>query len=502
MTKQATVYKSIIFVAVVLVAVLVAVVYIFYSGVLGTSSNVNGHSPISSNKPSSNGVNITGYNKNVSQPPSTKYYNTIFVESNLPSNTMWSAIYNNNIKQSNLSYIEFNTTYGSFSYSISQIGSDSCGDTYYLPNPSSGNLTAGSVQQITFNKNTSPECKTSANNVTITNLTTTFTETGLPTSSTWSVTYDGIVKSSTSPTIYFSTLNGTYSYSIPQVGGSSCGSIYYTASPSSGSLAAGSSESITFTSHTLPSCNANLTTTFTETGLPSGYTWNISYDGVSSSANIGSPITVVTPSGTFMASASVKGLACTSTASVAAGSSYTFSNWYCTTTFTESGLPALSMPNNWWTVYYDDVIGSEAITPSLTFVNSPGIYPFAAPEIEIWSSATCGSIYYASPSLGNLTAGSSISLDYYFEGNVCETTFTETGLPSGTTWNVTYDGQVYASSNSSITILSPPGDFTWQAYGLDYICVGGIAPYCSYKYSPSPSSGSITAGDNQTISYS
>ena len=64
-----------------------------------------------------------------------------------------------------------------------------------------------------------------------------FTETGLPAGTSWSVTFNGATLSSTSPVIVFEGDPGTYSYTVGAVSG-------YTASPSSGSVALDGPESV------------------------------------------------------------------------------------------------------------------------------------------------------------------------------------------------------------------------------------------------------------------
>src|SRR3989454_1134804 len=61
----------------------------------------------------------------------------------------------------------------------------------------------------------------------------TFTESGLPYGSPWSVTLDGLVNRSTTPTITFSEPNGTHAYAVGRVTGYAA---YYDPSPSSGSV--------------------------------------------------------------------------------------------------------------------------------------------------------------------------------------------------------------------------------------------------------------------------
>jgi hypothetical protein len=59
--------------------------------------------------------------------------------------------------------------------------------------------------------------------------TVTFTETGLPSGGSWSVTLNGVTKSSTSSSISFTEPNGTYAYTIGAISGCS-------RSPPSGSV--------------------------------------------------------------------------------------------------------------------------------------------------------------------------------------------------------------------------------------------------------------------------
>jgi PGF-pre-PGF domain-containing protein len=108
-----------------------------------------------------------------------------------------------------------------------------------------------------------------------------FYETGLPSGAMWNVTYDGILNSSTTNTIVFSTLPGTYSFTIPvqKING-----VAYEPSPSSGSLYSGNAIAITFTPFSVsisPPSNAVVDAgqyeTFTATvynGI-SPYTYNI-----------------------------------------------------------------------------------------------------------------------------------------------------------------------------------------------------------------------------------
>src|SRR3989442_13193252 len=61
----------------------------------------------------------------------------------------------------------------------------------------------------------------------------TFSERGLPSGSSWSVTVEGLSNSSTTPTITFSQPNGTHSFAVARIRGDWA---YYDASPASGSV--------------------------------------------------------------------------------------------------------------------------------------------------------------------------------------------------------------------------------------------------------------------------
>jgi hypothetical protein len=88
----------------------------------------------------------------------------------------------------------------------------------------------------------------SSSTVTPTNYPITFQETGLPSSTSWGVSLEGSVNSSTTSTVGFTDPNGTYSFYLPPVTG-------YTATPSSGSVNVSGKpvvEEITFTAGAAP----------------------------------------------------------------------------------------------------------------------------------------------------------------------------------------------------------------------------------------------------------
>lgn len=97
----------------------------------------------------------------------------------------------------------------------------------------------------------------------------TFTSSGLPANSEWNVTLNGITNHSTTNKISFSTiLNYKYNYTIPSV---IINGTYYSPSSSSGTILGGQNKSITFSKNTL---------TFSESGLPAGTNWSVTYNSI------------------------------------------------------------------------------------------------------------------------------------------------------------------------------------------------------------------------------
>ncbi|MFZ0698652.1 MAG: ice-binding family protein [Thermoplasmata archaeon] len=103
----------------------------------------------------------------------------------------------------------------------------------------------------------------------------TFTASGPPATTSWSVTFGGISTSSTTATIGFSAVSGTYAFAVSEVG--------YIANPSSGSVTvngAAASQAIAFTA----GAAGTFTVTFADSGLTSGTSWSVTFNGVLTSS--------------------------------------------------------------------------------------------------------------------------------------------------------------------------------------------------------------------------
>ncbi len=348
---------------------------------------------------------------------------------------------------------------------------------YFISNGSNGDFSAnngyslavgwGSINAYSFvldQSSTSPPAK----------YTVTFTESGLPSGTTWSVTLGGITNSGTG-SISFSEPNGTYSYSVGAVSG-------YTSSPSSGSLTvngAAVSQAIAFSKVTTPSSVVVAKVNATSSNIA---TYNLpeaeEITPGSSSATINYVALYLSGSGSvdFGIGTSLWGDNVVPFTSVSVVSSKV---WY-NTTFSPVTLSA-------GTDYYLTVEGSGSI---------------------MWGYASYGSTtvdlnalqdyWYGTPPSNGLPSGTPtndnsypniFTVGYYSSSSTPPpatygVTFTESGLPSGSTWyvNVTASGSTksYSSTSTSLSFSELNGSYTYKVASL------------SKTYAPSAYSGSFT----------
>ena len=201
-------------------------------------------------------------------------YAVTFAESGLPSGTNWSVTLNGTSRSSTASSIGFTEANGTYSFSVGAVSG-------YTASPASGSVTvngAPETEAITFSAVPPSE------------YTVAFTETGLPSGTSWSVTFNGSTQSSTGSTILFTEANGTYAYALGTVSG-------YTVGPATGSVTVSGSDvsrAITFT----PISPGTYTVTFTESGLPTGTGWSVTLAGVSKTSTT-TTITFREPNGTY-----------------------------------------------------------------------------------------------------------------------------------------------------------------------------------------------------------
>ncbi len=276
----------------------------------------------------------------------------------------------------------------------------------------------------------------------------TFSESGLPNGTTWTVTVGGHAENSTNSTISFQLQNGTYTYVITDVSGWHQISLAY----SSSVTVKGSS----VTEPTLQFTRVTYQVTFSETGLPVGTTWwvNLS-NGQSREGTGGSTIIFLEPNGSYDYSASAA-----PDSYAAPGGTFDvnamplsltvrFSSTYYPVTFSETGLPT---GVRWWVNLTGGPSGSSTTsTLTLSLVNGTWLYVVAAANPT-----------YRAPSGTFTVSGAARTVSIAFSAYYA-VTFIESGLPSGTSWQVTMDGVTQtAIAGISIVFSVPNGSYAYQ----------------------------------------
>jgi len=205
---------------------------------------------------------------------------------------------------------------------------------------------------------------------------------------------------------------------------------------------------------------ATYTLTFGEGGLPSGTNWSVTCNGTTI-ASTAPQINFTESSGNY--SYSVGPLAGFDanrwSGYVLVQSSNTFQGIFFTPhayalTFAETGLGA----NLTWAVF----IGTQhqySMAPNVTFVEPNGSYTF--------SIAEQGS-YIVTPSSGTVNiTGSNVTVNISFVSDAVPTytvTFTESGLPGSTLWEVYLSGATGGSTSSTIRLNVSNGSYYYVAY--------------------------------------
>ncbi|MGD0718709.1 MAG: hypothetical protein ABSA15_03920, partial [Thermoplasmata archaeon] len=382
--------------------------------------------------------------------------NTVtFRETGLPPGMSWGITFNGVIRGSSTSSIVFTQYNATFSYVVAVINGESA-------TPASGTVTVHGTTlapMITFSS--------SAYGVT-------FTEVGLTPGTSWSVTLNSVLQSSTSNTISFSAAPGTYGYTIGAIAGTSV-------SPSSGTVTVTTGPvgvSVTYSTVTY-------TVSFSQAGAYSG-AWAVQLGGVLKSAATGT-ISFTVPNGTYAYMvASVAGYtAAPSSGSVpVAGSGSTHTITFTAAApatyslqFTENGLASGTL----WSVTVTGLGGGTMSSTGSTIMFSgllAGTYPYSY-------GAVAG---YATPSGGSaVITTASVSLGVTYSAPTFAVTFTESGLPSGTVWAVSFAGQITVTTGTSIVFHVAAGTYSYSVATTN-------------GYAPSPASGTLVVSGATPVS--
>lgn len=324
-----------------------------------------------------------------------------------------------------------------------------------------------------------------------------FSETGLGAGVAWSVVLAGTTGSSTNGTLTFEEPAGTYSYTVGDVRG-------YLVTPASGTVTVpgpGTSVDLTFNLQTA----ANLYgVTFSETGLSASTTWEVTFNGSTTSGSSGT-IAFSVPNGSYAFSVGpVSGYVATpssgsvpvagATAIVAIVFSGSTAGEY-SLTFNASGLP----PDTVWSVTVNGTHLS-GLAPSVTLSEPNGSYPYSVGSVTGYSSTPTG---------GTATVNGRpayVDIAYTSEGPAptnasFAVTFGQVGLPANASWAVIFGtngslGAVTSAEGSSQTVDLQNGSYFWFVY-TSYVNASLPA---GAGYVPSPQNGTVNvAGATESV---
>ncbi len=303
-----------------------------------------------------------------------------------------------------------------------------------------------------------------------------FSETGLPSGTSWSVTLNGAMETSTSSTITFNEPNGTYGYTVstPISGGS--GVRYVTVS--SGSVTVNGNNAavpVSYTTQYYLSTYSSPSTGGTTTPL-SG--WYNASSTVTISATPDSGYAFLSWTGSGSGNYTGKSSSHAITMDSPITETAYFGKLY-SVVFTESGLPS---GTEWW-VNLTNGQSFNSTATTITFNEVNGTYSYSVATInKSWSSGG-----------GSFTVnGSSLSQSVTFTEVTYHVTLTESGLPSGTSWSVTLNGKTSSYSTASAVFALQNGTYTFE--------IGNVS-----GYSVSQSSLTVAvnaAGVSKVVSFS
>lgn len=278
----------------------------------------------------------------------------------------------------------------------------------------------------------------------------TFTETGLPPGTGWSIlTSNGLARASSTPSLSLSMGNGTYRYSALSQDPS------YRCPPGSFSVDGGGvAVSLTFSAVGYP-------VNFTESGLPGGVSWGVTLSGVEINSTQ-STISFTKSNGTYgFTLRDVPGWTTSSfTGSIAVnGQAISTSVAWVRETYpvaiSETGLPA---GVTWW-VNFTGGPSRSSNSGTITLTDPNGSFPYAASTSDKGYSASGGTV---------TVAGAAVSMDLVFSRVTFTVAFLEEGLPAGTVWWVNVSGGSSAKGGSaSISFQEGNGSYRYSLASSD-----------------------------------
>ena len=395
-------------------------------------------------------------------------YQVTFVTSDNPSSLKW---YVNITGQSSLSTtsssVSISLSNGSYSFTLAT------NNKVYRITASSDNFAVSGASeqiQITFS---------------LVTYVVTFTESGLPTGTTWYANVSGqspLFTTSTSMGISLS--NSSYTYTI------AVDNKAYTPIPSSSSLIVnGNPQTITITFNLV-----TYSVTFTESGLPSSTKWYVNVTGQSSQSSTSVSLTLSPnlPNGTYyygVASGNSKYAISQSTGSfTVSGKAITIAlTFYGTSSLFTLTVQSQGLASKvYWSGYIQNLTSQTIYSISTknfsqTFLLPNGTYSYTIND-SLGYAPTVNSGYLTIDNASYVLTVSFYSTTSHILYNV---TFTASGLPSGAKWQLTINGNTYVGTTITVTLAN-------QNYSF-------IAVYSGYSQSPKTSSIFVTSNSSYTV---
>lgn len=308
----------------------------------------------------------------------------------------------------------------------------------------------------------------------------TFSETGLPTGTTWSLVVTAVVSTtyvSSTSTISFSEINGTYGYSVPPLVG------WQSSQPNGSFLVAGAPVAVS-----VPWVHmVTYPVTFAETGLlTNGTAWTVQLRTLgNASTNLTSTSSSVTfsePNGTYTFSiraitahgvteyspSPATGGVTVSGSGVLQAVRFALAAGFYPVAFTESGLVYSS---SWSVSIAGQGFSANSATLVIPETNGTYFYTISGPG-GYNPNSTSGWVLVRGMAV-NVSVSFALAAGYY------EVTFLERGLPNGAVWQVTLGGTALSTPVSAILFPEMNGTYNFTVRELA-------------GYSASPSSGTVT----------
>ena len=216
--------------------------------------------------------------------------------------------------------------------------------------------------------------------------------------------------------------------------------------------------------------------TFTNIGLPSGMTWTVTIDGSTTLSSTGTSITFQLPNGShaFSVGKPLNYVADPESGVVfvygSASTQYiTFSLLEYDVTFVQTGL----QPGATWSVVLNGVVKTST-TNQIFYSMDNGSYSY---------SITGPANYAANPGSGKaIVYGGNVTIDVSFISTLHKITFNFGGDIAGTSWTLTFAGDSYTVTGSSLALMKNNGMY-------------GYSVSTANEYAATPSSGSVLVLD-------